>query len=385
MIARDRLSNSRINAFWILMATLSGLSGCNGTPDAFAAEGERSALLVRVAPAVLAREYAVQRVFVGRVEAARKSELGFELGGELLEVSVEEGDSVRSGAVLARLDTERLRARLAEAQAALDQALSASEFADRSLQRSEVAAGFEGISAQELDLAVDGAKAAQAGVAAAKARLNSVQVDIDKSALRAPFDATVIARRLDEGQIVSPGQPVLAVQETAAPEVRIGISGDLSAHLETGQRQELVIDGRSVDATVRAVLPVRDPATRTVDVILSLDSGAALPGDLAKLPLEQAIDESGFWLPIGALAEGSRGLWTAYVVMPMEDGPVSASGATHFLQPRAVEILYEETESVFVRGALADGDLYVTGGLTRVVPNQRVRLEAGTVANETAR
>ena len=385
MTAVKWLSVSGISSFLLTAVALSGLTGCNGGSGAVAAEGERSALLVQVERAVPAGEYTVERVFVGRVEAARKSQLGFELGGKLLEVDVDEGDRIGAGDVLARLDTERLRARLAEAQAALDQALSASELADRSLERSEVAAGFEGISAQELDLAVDGANAAQAGVAAARARLHSVQVDIDKSVLRAPFDATIVARRLDEGQIVSAGQPVLDIQEIAAPEVRIGVSGNLSERIETGQRQEVVIDGQRIEAAVRAVLPVRDPATRTVDVILSLEDGAALPGDLARLSLDQVIDESGFWLPISALAEGSRGLWTAYVVMPMEGGPLDASGATHFLQPRAVEIIYEETQNVYVRGAISAGDHFVTGGLTRVVPTQQVRIDAGVVAGGSVR
>ena len=112
-------------------------------------------------------------------------------------------------------------------------------------------------------------------------------------------------------------------------------------------------------------------------MILSIQNADVLPGDLARLSLEQRVEEPGFWLPIAALAEGSRGLWTAYVVMPLEDGVNATSGATHYLQPRPVEILYEATERVFVRGALSDGDMFVTGGLTRVVPNQQVRLAEG--------
>jgi len=380
---RLRLSYSQVSTFVIFLTLATGLTGCDGATGAISAD-EQSALLVRVERAVLAKNYTIEREFIGRVEAARQARIGFELGGQLRTVHVQEGDSVAAGAILAQLDTARLTARLAEAQASLDQALSAARFADRSLERSEVAAEFEGISAQELDIAVDGANAARAGVAAARARLNSVQVDLDKSRLRAPFNATIISRQFDEGQIVAPGEPVLHVQESAAPEVRIGVAGDLSGRLQPGDEQSLLINGERIDAIVRAVLPLRDPATRTIDVILTLSGGAALPGDIARLPLEQAIDESGFWLPISALAEGSRGLWIAYVVMPLDAGRPSDSGATHYLQPRAVELLYEDTEQVYVRGALSDGDLYVTGGLTRVVPNQQVRVAARGIASEAA-
>lgn len=384
MFDQISVSYSETRKIFPLVLVALGLAGCDGSSRAMAADDEQSALLVQVERANLAGQYLIEREFVGRVEASRAARVGFELGGELDIVHVQEGDTVSAGAVLAELDTARLTARLAEAQASLDQALSAEKFASRSLERSQVAADFEGISAQELDLAIDGANAARAGVAAARARLNSVQVDIDKAKLRAPFDATIIARRVDEGQIVAPGEPVLDVQETAAPEVRIGVAGDLSQRLMPGDRHALLIDGVTVDAVVRSVLPVRDPATRTVDVIFTLAQSAALPGDIARLPLAQAIDEPGFWLPISALAEGQRGLWTAYVVMPLESGTVSASGATHYLQPRAVELLYEDTQRVYVRGALADGDLFVTGGLTRVVPNQQVRVATSALASGAA-
>ena len=264
----------------------------------------------------------------------------------------------------------------------LEQARSASEFAERSRERNEVAADFDGVSAQELDLAVDRANAAAAGLAAAEARLATVEVDLSKSSLRAPFAAVVVRRRFDEGQIVAAGQPVLDVQELAPPDVRVGVAGELTNELHEGDTRVLRVNGREVPGTVRAVLPVRDPATRTVDVIFSLEDGDVLPGDLARLVLEQPVAEIGVWLPVSALAEGSRGLWTAYVAIPVEGGPVENSGATHYIEPRPVEVLYERADAVFVRGALTDDELYVTGGLTRVVPNQQVRIDVKVAASD---
>ena len=355
----------------------TALQGCDSASDAIAAQAEKSALAVNVDQVMAEPGYTIQRDFAGRVESRRASQVGFELGGELDRVMVEEGDFVSTGAALAKLDTARLEARLAEANAALAQAESGSELASRTLERSREAASFDGISAQELDLAIDAEATARAALAATAARVNSVEVDLAKSTIRAPFDAIITSRFVDEGQIVPAGQPVLGLQETAAPEVRIGVAGGLSRSLEQGQQQQLIVDGQTIEATVKAVLPLRDPATRTVDVILSIQDADVLPGDLARLSLEQRVEEPGFWLPIAALAEGSRGLWTAYVAMPLEDGVNATSGATHYLQPRPVEILYEATERVFVRGALSDGDMFVTGGLTRVVPNQQVRLADG--------
>ncbi|MEM9056184.1 MAG: efflux RND transporter periplasmic adaptor subunit [Pseudomonadota bacterium] len=381
MVRHETPNYSLTSRFYLLVALGAALAGCADTHGDTAEEGAPSALLVAVDTVTPSDGYTIQRQLAGRVEAARERAVGFELQGLVLSVGAQEGDTVKAGQELATLDRARLNARRAEALAALEQARSASELAARTLERSEDAAGFDGISAQELDLARDAASAAAAQTAGARARLNSVQVDLDKSSLTAPYPAVIIRRHVDEGQIVGPGQPVFDLQEIAAPEVRIGVPGNLAATLKPGDERLLTVDGRRVSARVRSVLPVRDVVTRTVDAIFVVDEGnGVIPGDLARLDVEQTVRENGFWLPVGALAEGSRGLWTAYVAVPLDSGRTAENGGTHTLTPRAVEILYQETSRVFVRGALKAGDRYVTGGLHRLVPELEVRVRDAQVA-----
>ena len=356
-----------------IAAGVIALAGCESSSGAGADGAEAATLLVDVAAVESSQGYELTRQFAGRVEARRASDVGFDLAGELVEVAVDEGAAVDEGDVLAVLDKARLRAQRAEADAALEQARSAALLAEKTLERSREAASYEGISEQELDLAEDAATAAAAAVKAAEARLRSVDVELGKATLRAPFDAIVVARFADEGRIVAPGQAILGLQERAASEVRIGVAGNLASELASGDAQQLIVEGRQVAATVKAVLPLRDPTTRTVDVLLTVEDEHVLPGDIARLDVMSQIDEPGFWLPVDALAEGSRGLWTAYVAVPADD---PASSATHLLEARPVELLYEATDRVYVRGVLEEGELYVADGLTRVVPNQLVRLRA---------
>ena len=356
-----------------IAAGVIALAGCESSSGAGADGAEAATLLVDVAAVESSQGYELTRQFAGRVEARRASDVGFDLAGELVEVAVDEGAAVDEGDVLAVLDKARLRAQRAEADAALEQARSAALLAEKTLGRSREAASYEGISEQELDLAEDAATAAAAAVKAAEARLRSVDVELGKATLRAPFDAIVVARFADEGRIVAPGQAILGLQERAASEVRIGVAGNLASELASGDVQQLIVEGRQVAATVKAVLPLRDPTTRTVDVLLTVEDEHVLPGDIARLDVMSQIDEPGFWLPVDALAEGSRGLWTAYIAVPADD---PASSATHLLEARPVELLYEATDRVYVRGVLEEGELYVADGLTRVVPNQLVRLRA---------
>jgi len=345
----------------------------------------------------------VQVFGLGTVEARILSKVGFEVGATLVELHADHGDRVAEDAVLARLHAAEQDARVGKARAGVLNAEAALEMAQAavgraqavhaqerqvnkrqqalvarqavSVEAAEEAQMEEDVAAAELAVAISDVQVAQARLEDASAQVELESVLLAHHELRAPYDAVVVARRLDEGQIVSPGQPVLDLQESATPEVRIGVAGDLVQSLAVGDSRSLTVDGRRVAASVRSILPLRDPATRTVDVIFAIDATDVLPGDLARLVLKREIEEPGYWLPTSALAEGGRGLWTAYVAVPAESPSTPGSGATHYLEPRPVEILYETAERVYVRGALADGDLFVTDGLARVVPNQQVRLQ----------
>jgi RND family efflux transporter MFP subunit len=363
-----------------------------GSLVACAAEDEPaetpSALAIAPYEVERADSYEVAQRFSGSVEAARRSSLGFELGGELAEVLVDEGATVAAGAVLARLDTARLRAARAEAAAALAQARAQTDLAAATLARIEDALEFDGVSVQEVDEASERAQRTEAAATAAEARLRRIDIDLAKSELRAPYDAAVVRRFVDEGQVLGAGQPVLEVQEAAALEVRLAVSGEVVDSLAEGTRVELDIGGRAATATVAAVIARRDLRTRAIEVILELEPGApARVGDIAELRFARTIREAGFWVPVDALTEGARGVWNVLALRePARDerGSDQGTGATHVLERRPVELVYQEADRVFVRGALEDGDVIVGGGLHRVVAGQAVRLATQFAADNDA-
>ena len=95
-------------------------------------------------------------------------------------------------------------------------------------------------------------------------------------------------------------------------------------------------------------------------------------GDLATLEIERSKPEPGFWLSMTALTESSRGLWACYVAEPvaLQD---RLGSETHRLRRRELEVAHQEVDRVFVRGTLSDGELVVSDGLHRLVPDQRFR------------
>jgi RND family efflux transporter MFP subunit len=371
---RARLVRAAVSAA-VLAAVGGGLAavGAGVEPYGGVLPEATPTLAVAVEAVELEERYEVAREFVGVVEARRESPVGFELGGEVAAVLYEEGEWVEAGAVVARLDTTILEAERATLLAARDQARAASELAVITRGRVGRALEKNAVSAHSWDEADKDLQGRQATLARAQAAVAAIDARIARAELVAPFAALVAERFVDEGQVVGAGAPVVHLLESVAPEVRIGVSGDAIDAVAVGQEHSLRIRDRRVRGVVKSVLPVRGNGTRSVDVILSLDAkfDGIRRGDLATLDLQRAKGERGFWLPLTALTESSRGLWACYVADPL---PEPDGAATHRLGRRELELLHLAGDRVYVRGTLRDGEQVVAEGLQRLVPDQLVRL-----------
>lgn len=355
------------------IAPLSSVQSSDELARASAPPGAVKALRVETVSVKPERGYRQARLFTGRVEARRSSALGFELAGRVSELLVDEGDQVEADEVLARLDRQRLQARRAELIAALTEARANRDLARASLRRAERVVAQGGVSRQGLDEAREADRAARAGVALASARLDTVDVELVKSELRAPFAGVVIRREVDEGQVVNAGALILALQSLEPPQARIGIAGPFADALEVGEALRLQLIGSPLEfeARVRAVLPLRASITQTVDVLFDLEPGLRA-GDLVRLELSEWVERPGFWLPISALTEGAHGVWAAYVAEPGSN--LEVIEATHTLKPRRLELIYQNEERVYVRGAISADEQVVANGTHRVVARQQVRV-----------
>jgi len=358
---------------WILMSALllagsAALAIRGGARDSTTGETPRR-LAVTAIPVEAQSGYQRAGRFVGRVEFAQASDVSFELGGQVARVPVDEGDTVEAGSVLAELDTARLRARRAELVALRAEVRARRDLTRLRDRRARHLLAEDVIAPQRADDARLEAAASEAALARVSAQIETIDVDLSKSTLRAPFAGEVAVRHVDSGVVVEAGRPVVRLLETARPEARIGMARDVAVALTEGEPVELRIQDARVTGRVLAVLPERHSETRTVAVRIALDATAAplRDGDLAELTWSQPVETAGFWLPRAALTEGARGLWAAYVAVP-------ELRSEHRLDRRPVEALYQKGERVYVRGALRAGEIVVQDGVHRLVPGQLVQL-----------
>lgn len=340
-------------------------SGCNGAENDAAVEP--APLPVETLQLRALDEYEVRRTFSGTVRSRRASQLGFERPGLVDEVFVDEGDVVKEGELIAKLDTAQLRVARRRVAASLKQAQAGVGISTLTADRLSELADEQYISRQSADEARFNLETAEARRLELRAALAQIDVDLEKSRLVAPFSGTVSTRLVDEGTVVAAGSPVVRFREADEREAVIGVPRTVP--IEAGSRQELALDGQSFEATVSALVGDVDARTRTVTVIVALPPELeAADGQVVDLVHRRRVVDSGFWVPTTALTEGLKGLWTVYAVEP--------DGEAGTVRREAVEVLHAEAERAFVRGTLEDADQIISDGLHRVVPGQRVLVSA---------
>lgn len=321
--------------------------------------------------------YQERRTFSGRIEPAQVADLSFEVGGEIEAVLVEIGAEVEEGTALARLDPVRLEIREREAAAQLAEARAVLSRAEATRERvaTLVAEGFA--TDQELDNADADRNASRERVRLLERSYARAREDAQDGTLKAPYSGYVVARYVDAGAVVQAGQPIIRINQQAALEAEISVPLDFARRLEVGDSFPLSAEGMAASGRVTGVSEEVDPQTRSSAVRFSIQEDPGfIPGSLVRIALSQERRGTGVWVPIGALQESYRGLWSVYIVETDDAGEI--------IRRKDVEIISIGDAQVFVRGTLEDGDKVVASSPFRFVPGQRVRIETSLPASTPA-
>lgn len=325
----------------------------------------------------LAADTAGERLeFSGDVRPRYESQLGFRVGGKIVERKVDVGATVRRGDVLMRLDPQDLRLAESQARATLRAAETERDLARADYKRHVDLRAQNFVSQAVLDAKQSALKAAQANVDAARAGLRGQANQANYTNLAADADGVVTAIEAEVGQVVQPGSPVVRVARTVEKEVVIGIPEDKVGQLRAARDVTVRLwanEAVAIRGKIREVSPVADPATRTYTVKVAIPENAEVRlGMTATVELATGGNgAAGLRLPLTALVQhkGASSVWI------VENGAVK-------LVP--VQVVGQVRNDVLVTGQrsgqISAGQNVVTAGVNLLRDGQKVRILTADVS-----
>jgi len=214
----------------------------------------------------------------GSLKAANSAFIKARVSGELQGLTVREGDSVKAGQIIARVEATEYAARLQQAQDQADSAKAQVAIAQRQYDNNKALVDQGFISKTALDTSVANLNAAQATHRAAMSNVNVAAKAVNDTVLRSPLTGIVSQRLAQPGERVGIDARIVEVLDISRLELEASLSAADSLGVRVGQMATLQIEGitGSRNARVVRINPNAQAGSRSVLVYLSLDSATGL-------------------------------------------------------------------------------------------------------------
>ena len=219
-------------------------------------------------------------VISGSLQPERRADLRAEVGAIVQQVLKENGEPVRAGELLVRLDDAAIRDSLTSADEAMRASTQAFEQAERQVQRLKTLQGQGMTSMQALEDAEVRRNNAQSDLVAARARVAAARQQLRRTEVRAPFDGVLSERKVSVGDTAAVGKELLKVIDPRSMRFEGLVSADRMHELKTGQAVSFRVNGFPQDVfagKVKRVDAAANATTRQVEVIVTFADPAAAP------------------------------------------------------------------------------------------------------------
>jgi RND family efflux transporter MFP subunit len=224
------------------------------------------------------RELAQGLPVSGSLRAVNSAVVKARIAGELQGLTLREGDPVKAGQLVARVDATESQARVRQAQQQADAARSQIEIAQRQYDNNKALVDQGFISKSALDTSMNNLQSAQANYKAAAANVDLARKGLDDTQLRAPITGVVSQRLAQPGERVGVDTKVIEIVDLSRLEMEAALSAGESMEVRVGQQAVLQVEGsaRPVTARVARINPSAQAGSRSVLVYLAIDNGAGL-------------------------------------------------------------------------------------------------------------
>lgn len=298
-----------------------------------------------------------KRSISDRVEApgsllpAEETQIKSEVNGRITQLNIREGSRVNKGALLVKLFDEDLQAQLRKLKVQL-------EIAAKTEERQRELLAINGISQQDYDLS-------SLSVENLKADIQSVQIAIAKTEIRAPYSGNIGLRNVSLGAYVSPNEVITTLRQVETLKLEFSVPEKYAKEIRTGTVINFRVDGGRDNhlAKVIATESGVDQATRTLRVraLVSEKHPELVPGVFARVTVQLGNNAEALMVPTQAVIPQAR---TKQVVLYKQD-------SVHFID---VETGARDSAFVQILTGLNPGDTVVTTGLMAIRPGSKVKI-----------
>lgn len=340
---------------------------------AVSSQRERPPPLV-MAARVAVRDMAVLEPATATVQSVASVNVTARVGGQIVAVGFREGQMVRRGDLLFRLDPRPYHAALVQAEAQRQRVRATAESARKDADRAQALAGSGAISRQGLESAMATAKAAEASVAADAAAVETARLNLSYAEIRSPIDGKTGAIEVQIGNMVVANASATLVNITQVEPVKLSffLSQDRLDAVQRQMRQgrlriQYTAGGRAAAAEVDFVGNRVDERTGTIELRAQVANRDHLlvPGQMMAVHVALGDLKAALCVPHDAINLGPEG---AYVLMIDE-----ASRARMI----PVEVRFDDGTTAAIAGKVKKGDRVIVEGQLRVVPDGAVRVAGG--------
>lgn len=355
----------------VLLGALAGagLTGCNGQKSEAPASQAETPVLVGAENVTRAQVRKLESgpVISGSLQARSAATLRAEVGGALVEVKVEQGQPVKKGDLLVRIDDASLRDQSLAARSAARVAENSLQVARAEEERNAKLAEAGIITQRDFERIQLSREQAEATISEAQARLALAQEQLGRTRITAPFDGVVSDRQANVGDIVAMGAPLVTVVDPSSLRLEASVPADHAGKLQPGTGVDFQVAGygeESFEGKIERINPVVDPGTGQVRIYVAIPNvrQSLLAGLFAQGRVATEAREA---LAVRQDAVDLR--TTTATVLRVRDGKVERVAVEQGLRD-------EVAQQVEIRSGLQEGDVVLLGSARELAEGTPVQM-----------
>ena len=358
-------------ALSVLVAALSAVAACGGSKAPETATETAAPPTVKLSAENVATaamgELNSGPSISGQLAPAREATVRAQVGGSIVTLTVDKGQSVAAGQVIAKIAARDLDVAMDSAQAAVKSSENALKVAQSEQARTASLVKGGALAARDLEQANNMVSAAEAQVAAAKARQGSVRQQLDDTNVRAPFSGVVSDRPAHQGDVVSPGTAILTIIDPSSMRLEALVRADEISQVRTGAVVPFRVRGyptQEFTGRVDRLSPTADPVTRQVTIFVTIPNttGKLIAGLFAEGRVN-AETRQAIVIPASAVDETGA----TPTVTRITNGKAERVNVTLGLRQA-------DNETIEITNGIAAGDVVILGSSKAVTPETAVNV-----------